>query len=261
MSSQDVCLITGASSGIGEALARRLARDGRHLALVARRADRLERLAGELKQAHGVDVHAIPRDLLSPGAVRSLVDDLEQRRLAVDWLVNNAAFGTAGAFHRLPVERELEEVRLNVEVLVELTGRLLPGMVARGRGAIVNVSSLAGFAPGPMMATYSASKAFVTSFSEAIAAELRGTGIHVLCVCPGFTRTEFQSHVNIDVTAVPGFAWMSADDVADQTVRAVGRGPVLVNGLMNSVVATTTRYLPHFITNRIVGSLLRLREA
>jgi uncharacterized protein len=258
---QDVCLVTGASSGIGEALARRLARDGRHLALVARRTDRLERLAGELKQAHGVDVHVIPGDLLRPGAARSLVDDVEQHGLAVDWLVNNAAFGTAGVFHRLAVEREVEEVRLNVEVLVELTGRFLPGMVARRRGAVVNISSVGGFAPGPMMATYAASKAFVTSFSEAIAAELRGTGVSVLCVCPGFTRTEFQSHVNVDVTAVPGFAWMSADEVADQAVRSVGRGPVLVNGIMNSMLATTARYLPHFITNRMVSSFVRMREA
>jgi short-subunit dehydrogenase len=259
--SQDVALVTGASSGIGEALARRLARDGRHVALVARRADRLEAVARELRDRHHVEAHVVPSDLTAPGGAHALVDDLERRGLVVDWLVNNAGFGTAGRFDRLPVEREVEEVRLNVEALVELTGRCLPGMVARGRGAVINVSSVAAFAPSPGMATYSATKAFVLSFSEAIAAELRGTGVHVLCVCPGFTRTEFQSHVDVDLGGVPGFAWMSAEEVADQTVRAVGRGPVLVNGVLNSLMATTARLLPRALTMRLATSLVRMREA
>ncbi|HJQ83459.1 MAG TPA: SDR family oxidoreductase [Candidatus Binatia bacterium] len=259
--SREVALVTGASSGIGEALARRLARDGRHLVLVARRADRLEALARDLEAAHGITALPISSDLVAPGAAKALVADVERRGLVVDWLVNNAGFGTVGRFDRLPVERELEEVRLNVETLVELTGRCLPGMVARGRGAVMNVASVGGFAPGPFMATYAATKAFVLSFSEALAAEMRGTGVAVLCVCPGFTRTEFQDKAAVDVSGVPGFAWMSADTVADQAVRAVGRGPVLVNGVMNSVMASTVRLLPRGVLNRVVAAFLKPRDA
>ena len=161
---QEVALVTGASSGIGEALARRLARDGRHLVLVARRGDRLEALARELTDVHGVAAHVIAKDLVEPGAARELLDDVGRRGLTVDWLVNNAGFGTVGLFDRLPVDGELNEIRLNVEVLVELTGRCLPAMVARKAGVVMNIASMGAFAPGPYMATYAATKAFVLSF-------------------------------------------------------------------------------------------------
>lgn len=257
---EDVALVTGASSGIGAALARRLARDGKNLALVARRTDRLETLARELEQA-GVRAHVIAKDLLRPGAARELVDDLGRRGLVVDWLVNNAGFGMNGPFHRLPVARELDVIGLNVQVPVELTGLCLPGMVERKRGVVINIASLGGFAPGPYMATYCATKSFVISFSEAIAEELRGTGVEVLCVCPGFTRTEFQDKADVDVSALPGFVWMSAEEVADQAVRGVGHGPVLVNGVMNSVMARVTRVVPHGMLNRLVASMMKPKEA
>jgi len=188
---QEIALITGASSGIGEAFAKRLARDGRHLALVARRGDRLQALASDIERAHGVTAHAIPMDLTKPG----------------------------------------------------------------------NVASVGAFAPGPYMATYCATKAFVLSFSEAIAAELRTTGVKVLCVCPGFTRTAFQDNAAVDASAVPNFAWMSADDVADQAVRAVGHGPVLVNGFMNGVMARMMRVMPHALTSRMTESMLKQKTA
>jgi uncharacterized protein len=258
---KDIVLITGASSGIGEALARRIARDGRHLALVARRADRLETLARELKDQHGIGAHVIARDITRAGAVSEVLHEVERQGLVVDWLVNNAGFGTYGRFDQLPVERELEEIRLNVEALVELTGRCVPGMVTRRRGAVMNVASIAGFTPGPFTATYSATKAFVVSFSESIAAELRGTGVDVLCVCPGFTRTDFQQSAAIDVSRVPSFAWMSADEVAEQAVRAVGRASVVVNGRMNSLMATTMRFVPRGLTTRLVATVLRPKEA
>jgi hypothetical protein len=255
-----VALVTGASSGIGAALARRLARDGRNLVLVARRADRLETLAHELEKA-GVRAHVIAKDLLRPGAARELFDELGRRGLVVDWLVNNAGFGMNGPFHRLPVERELDVIGLNVQVPVELTGLYLPGMVERKRGVVMNVASLGGFAPGPDMATYCATKSFVISFSEAIAEELRGTGVEVLCVCPGFTRTEFQDKADVDVSGLPGFVWMSAEEVADQAVRGVGHGPVLVNGVMNSVMARVTRIVPHGMLNRLVANMMKPKEA
>jgi len=256
-----LALITGASAGIGEALARRIAREGRPVALVARSADRLERLAAEIRRDHGVDAHVLPADLTKVGAVRELADCVGQRGLTVDWLVNNAGFGTVGRFDTLPIERELEEIGLNVVALVELTGRLLPAMVARRRGAVINLSSLASFLPGPYSATYSATKAFVTSFSEAIAAELKDTGVSVLCVCPGFTRTEFQERAAVDTSSVPGIAWMSAEDVADQTVRAVGRQTVLVNGALNAMTATAVKFVPRGILNRIASTLMRPRAA
>ena len=257
---QDIALVTGASSGIGEALARRLAKDGRHLVLVARRVERLEALGRELEQKHGIRAHAIPADLVQPGAVGALLDDVGRRGLTVDWLVNNAGFGTMGRFDGLPVERELEEIKLNVEALVELTGRCVPGMVARKRGVVMNVASVAAFTPSPFMATYSATKAFVLSFSEALAVELESTGVHVLCVCPGFTTTEFQEKAHVERERVPKFVWMTAEQVADQAVDAVGKKTVLVNGAMNSLLTTSIKLVPRAAVTRITGMLMRPKE-
>src|SRR5215469_15059078 len=167
---EEIALVTGASSGIGEALARRIARDGRSVGLVARRKERLDALAAALHAQHRIATHVFATDLTAPGAVRALAADVAARGLVVDWLVNNAGFGTFGKFHELPVARELDEIRLNVEALVELTGRFLPAMVARGRGVVMNVASVGGFVPSPFMATYTATKAFVLSWSETIGA-------------------------------------------------------------------------------------------
>jgi short-subunit dehydrogenase len=255
---QEVALVTGASSGIGEALARRIARDGRAVALVARRRERLDAIAADIARQHRVDAHVLAADLTAPGAVRALVDDVTQRGLVVDWLVNNAGFGTFGKFQDLPVARELDEIRLNVEALVELTGRFLPGMVARRRGVVMNVSSVGGFVASPTMATYTATKAFVLSFSETIAAELEGTGVRVLCVCPGFTRTEFQSHVAVDTTQVPDMAWMTADQVADEAVlTAARRGGVLVNGAMNRALTAALKFVPRSLAVRSAAYFLK----
>jgi hypothetical protein len=253
----DIALVTGASSGIGEALARRIARDGRRVGLVARRRDRLEALAADLRARHRIEADVLPADLTTAGSVKTLVDELARRELTVDWLVNNAGFGTFGKFQDLPIERELEEIRLNVDALVELTGRILPGMVSRGRGFVMNVASVGAFVPSPMMATYTATKAFVLSFTETIDAELEGTGVRALCVCPGFTRTEFQSHVDIDTSQVPGLAWMTADEVADEAVRAAGRGGVLVNGTINRALTTLLKFVPRSVAIRSATMLLK----
>jgi uncharacterized protein len=258
---EDIALVTGASSGIGEALARRLARDGRNVALVARRVDRLEKLAAEIRTAHKVNAHVIAADLVQPGAVAALAADVEGRGLVVDWLVNNAGFGTVGRFHELPVERELEQIALNVDALVELTGRFVPGMVRRNRGVVMNVSSVGGYLPSPFMATYTATKAFVLTFSEGIAAELAGTGVDVLCVCPGVTRTEFQATAHVDVSDVPSVAWQTADEVADEAVRAVGKGAVVVNGVINRMMINTLKFVPRSIVTRLAAGLIKPQEA
>jgi short-subunit dehydrogenase len=256
--SSEVVLITGASSGIGAALARRVARDGRAVALVARRRERLDALAAELRAAYGVEGHVFARDLSEAGAASAVADEVEAANLTVDWLVNNAGFGTMGRFDQLPLERELQEIRLNVGALVELTHRFLPGMLARDRGLVMNVSSVGGYIPSPYMATYTATKAFVTAFSEALIDEMKETGVKVLCVCPGFTRTEFQDHIDEAVTKrAPAMAWMSAEDVADEAVRRASRSGVLVSGAMNRATATVIRHLPRGLVVRAAGSLLR----
>src|SRR5437762_11741811 len=258
---RDGSAVPGGGVGTGGARPRRPPRAARPLVLVARRADRLESLARALRAAHGVEAHVLAQDLLRPGAVQAVLAEVDRRGLTVEWLVNNAGFGTGGRFDQLPVARELEEIRLNVEALVEFTGRCLPGMVARRCGSVMNIASMAAFGPMAYSATYGATKAFVLSFSEAIAAELRGTGVQVLCVCPGFTRTEFQEKAHIDASAVPGFFWMSAEEVEDQAVGALGRDTVLVNGFMNSLATTTLRFVPRSLVARATAVFMKGRAA
>jgi len=250
-------LITGASAGIGQAFARRLARDGYDLIIVARNRERLEALAKQLHGDHGVAVEPLPADLTDTAELR-VVEDVIGSHESLDLLVNNAGFGTAGQFAKLDAGKEEEEIRLNVLALVRLTRAAIPGMVARGRGAIINVSSMAGFAPAPYNATYGATKAFVNSFTEALYEELRGTGIQVQALCPGFTRTEFQERAGIDTSGVPAFAWMSAEAVVDAALDGLRRGDVVcVPGMANRVVATLTSAVPRSLTRRITGRLLR----
>ncbi len=252
-----LALVTGASSGIGEALARRLARAQYDLVLVARRADRLEALARELS---GVRTHVIPTDLIAPGGAAGLVAEIERRGLEIEWLVNNAGFGTAGRFDRLPVARELDEIRLNVRVPVELTRRFLPAMLRRGHGGVMNVASVAAYGPMAYSATYAATKAFVLSFSESLVAELRGTGVRVVCVCPGFTRTGFQETAGIDVSHLPGFVWMSAEAVADQAVQTMtGGSGVLVNGMLNKLNVVAIRLAPRGLIARATAAAMKSR--
>lgn len=257
---RQIALITGASSGIGEALARRLARDGMHLGLVARRAERLEALAAALRSAHGVEVDVLPADLTRADAVAALALEIDRRGLDVDWLVNNAGFGTVGLFHTMPVERELDEIALNVEALVELTGRLLPAMVQRRQGVVMNVASVGAYLPTPNMATYTATKAFVLSFSEAIAEELRDSGVRVLCLCPGVTRTEFQERAHVDTGHVPGFLQQTSEQVADEAVQAVGRQSAVVSGVLNRMTVGTLKFVPHSLITRMASGLIRPQE-
>ena len=238
-------LVTGASSGIGTHFAERLAADGADLVLVARRADALEALAARLRQAHGVTVDVLPTDLGEPDAVAGLVERLDAAGLTVDVLVNNAGFGQHTDVADADPARLVAMVTLNCTALVELTARLVPGMVARRRGGVLNVASTAAFQPLPHMATYGATKAFVLSFTEALWAETRGTGVHVTALCPGATATEF-----FDVSGGGAVgAKQSADEVAALGLAALrANKPSVVAGLRNRLLAQTPRFFPRGVT-------------
>jgi uncharacterized protein len=255
-SSRARALVTGASSGIGAAFAVRLARDGSDLIIVARNRARLEEQARHLRADHGVEVEVLPADLTEPAELRVVEKVIEDAHL--DLLVNNAGFGTAGAFAELDAAKEEEEIRLNVLALVRLTRVALPGMLARNRGAIINVSSMAGLQAAPYNATYGATKAFVNSFTEALSEEVRGTAVRVQALCPGFTRTEFQDRAGIDVSSIPSFAWMTADAVVDASLAALHRGDIVcIPGLGNRALATMTGAVPRSFTRRVLGSAAR----
>ena len=253
-SSKPRALVTGASSGIGAAFATRLARDGRDLVLVARRLDRLEESAKELRERFDCGVSVVAADLTQPSELRKVEEQVASDE-ALDLLVNNAGFGTIGRFATLDPDREEEEVRLNIIALQRLTRAALPGMIARKRGGIINVSSMAGLQPGgPSNATYSATKAFVNSFTEALHEELRGSGVQVQALCPGFTRTEFQDVAGVNTSDLPSIAWMSAEAVVEASIAGLGRGDViLVPGFGNRFLATLAGTAPRHLVRRILG--------
>jgi hypothetical protein len=244
-----ICLITGASAGIGAAFARRLAREGNRLVLVARDGARLERLAAELTRQYGVEVETLPADLADVDGCA-----LVERRVAeqhVDLLVNNAGIGGQGAFWEQPTERIDQMLQLNVRAVMRLTHAALGPMVERGQGDIINVSSVAGFVPSGRTATYGASKAWVTSFSEALGSELTDTGVHVSALCPGFTHTEFHDRAHIDMDRLPSWLWLQSDAVVAAGLRDHRAGrTVSVPGLQYKAVVAAVRVIPR--------SLLRL---
>jgi len=249
--------VTGASTGIGASFARRLAQDGFDLALVARSRERLESLATELRRAHGISGDVVPADL-SRAADLQRIEDLVADDDALELMVNNAGFGTAGRFAELDADREEEEIRVNVVALTRLTRAALPRLIARGGGGVINVSSMAAFQPAPLNATYAATKAFVNSFTEALHEELRGTGVHVQALCPGFTRTEFQDRAGIDASGIPSFAWMMPEEVVDASLAGLARGDVVcVPGIANRLVAATTAAVPRAVVRRILGVAVR----
>ena len=241
----ETALVTGASSGIGLSFARLLAHDGYNLVLVARRAEVLEQLATELRAAHGVSVATHAVDLTRPEDVLPLLDRLDGQGTAIDLLVNNAGFGLRGPFSDLPLEHQMEMIALNITTLTLLTRRLLPGMQARRRGGVLNVGSTAGFQPGPFMAVYYATKAYVLSFTEALAEELSGSGVRVSCLAPGPTATEFAR------TAKAADSKLFAGQVMDvETVALAGYEgwkagrTLIVPGWYNQFRALAVRLLP-----------------
>jgi short-subunit dehydrogenase len=257
-------LITGGSAGIGVAFAEVFAANGFDLVLTARREDRLRSVASALETSYGVRVNVRPADLAQPDAPARLVDALEKDGIAVDVLVNNAGYGVPGAFGRTDWRRQADFLQVLVVSVAELTYRLLPGMLERGYGRIVNVASLVGLLPAAGGHTlYAASKAFVIRFSESLAHEVAGHGVHVTAVCPGFTYSEFHDVTGTRdvVSRLPSFMWMDAPTVARQGFEAVMAGrPVYVTGRVNSAIALLARLFPYRLVtalNRRISSRYR----
>lgn len=244
----DVALITGASSGLGTELARLFASHERDLVLVARRRERLESLAADLSGRYRVNAHVVVADLSVPGAVSQIVAETDRLGLEVSYLVNNAGFGTKGPFVRLDRARELAELQVDVAAPLALTRAFLPGMVSRGRGRIVNVSSMAGFQPGPFMATYYASKAFLNSFSEALSHELRGTGVTVTVSCSGPMATEFDAVAGGHRTSLKLLLRRSPSRFAGEAYEAMMLGrPMIIHGLANKMGVEALRLAPRSV--------------
>lgn len=251
-------LITGASSGIGESLARQLAAHGAHLILVARTEDRLHALAAELGARYRVQVHVLPADLNRPGAAAELHAAVQARGLNVDILVNNAGLGGYGEFSTQPSDEIDRMIAVNISALTGLTRAFLPDMLARGRGRVLNVASTAAFQPGPLMAVYYATKAYVLSFSEAVAEEVAGSGVSVTALCPGPVQTGFQAVSRLgesDLLSGPArLVILSADEVARQGVRGLLVGQrVVVAGRLNRMQTLLPRLLPRAVVTRLIG--------
>lgn len=251
---QRTALVTGASGGIGEANARRFAEDGVSLVLVARSTGKLEALAAEWRAKHGITVTVLPSDLSQVGAADALADAVLAQGLAIDYLVNNAGYGGYGLFAETDQAFEVAMMRLNMESLTVLTKRLLPSIVQR-RGRVMNVASTAAFQPGPYMAVYYATKAYVLSFSEALAEEMAGTGVTVTALCPGPTASGFQDKAAMHASALVNNKRLpSADSVGQAAYRAMMRGQrVYIPGAMNWVMAQSVRFTPR----RMVTALVR----
>ena len=254
-------LVTGASAGIGLALAEVLAERGFDLVLTARREDRLQALAGRLAAAHGIKVHVLPCDLADPSAPARLVGELEARALPIDVLVNNAGFGVPGRYADSTWAQQAEFLQVLVTAVAELTHRLLPGMIARRWGRVLNVASLAAHVPAAAGHTlYAAAKAFVLKFSEALAAETARHGVLVTASCPGFTYTEFHDVVGtrVQVSTMPGILWQDARAVAEESYAALMAGrPVVLTGRVNKVVARAVRYAPDWLSRAVVARMGR----
>ena len=252
-------LVTGASSGLGFEFARRLAHRGANLVVTGRNEPVLARLATDLARVNGVQTAHIVADLAEPNAASELHREITRRHIRLTHLINNAGFGSAGPLHELDAERERDMLRVNVEALVTLTRLVLPGFVAERRGGILNVASTAGFQPVPYMATYGATKAFVLSFTLALAAELEGTGVSVMALCPGPVRTGFQAVARLER---PGsaLAELTPEQTVERALAAYARGEKLYTpGFVNGAQAVASKLLPRGLVSwATVRSMKRL---
>ncbi len=246
-----VAVVTGASAGIGDAFARLLAARAYDVVVVARDVARLEALAKELHDRENVDVEVMGADLTDPAPLKRVEQRLSDPMRPIEILINNAGFGVYGAFHESDVEAEMRVVQLNVLALTRLTRVALGPMVQRGEGAILNVSSIGGFQPTPMMATYGATKAYVTSFTQSVHEEVANSGVKVSCLCPGFTRTEFQQRSNIEADNMPGFVWQTAEEVAAAGLAGLLKNRALiVPGALNKMTASAVGVMPNVVARK-----------
>jgi hypothetical protein len=250
-------LVTGASSGIGVSMARQLAAAGASLVITARRKDRLDALAKELREAHGTDVVTIALDLGKPDAPAALFEATEGAGKPIDVLVNNAGFGTQERFDRMPWAKAAEQIQLNVVSLTELTHRFLGAMLTRDRGHVLNVASIGAYMPVPWYATYAAGKAYVRNFTEAVASELAATNVRVCCLCPGGTRTEFLDVSGQKATWLVNASMMSSDRCARIGLAALFRGRRnIVSGFANSLMCWSLRFVPRRLIVWVAGLVM-----
>jgi hypothetical protein len=257
-----IALVTGASAGLGTEFAKLLAAGGHDVVLVARRRDKLDELAADLEKRHSVRCHVVAEDLAERGAPERILAEVAKRNLTIEILVNNAGFATTGAFAESDTRRELDLIEVNVAALVHLTRLFLPGMIERKSGKILNVGSTAGFVPGPFMADYYASKAFVNSFTEALAVELRGTGVTATVSCPGATATEFARVAGNENSRLFKMGQMGAHEVAKHAYDAMMRGRVVaIPGLKNKFSIQSLRFSPRAAARWLAGSLNRTKDA
>lgn len=258
---KETALITGASSGIGEALAHCFAKGGCNLVLVARSADKLHDLAGQLRTEYGVKVTVAPADLSLSGAAAELAAEMSRQKINVDILVNNAGVLESGLFVDIVAARHQQLIDLNISGLTAMLANFVPAMVARGQGRILNVASIAAFQPIPSLATYAATKAYVLSLTESLAEELKGSGVTITALCPGITATNMVSTVqeaNSQLAQLPGFFIGKAEDVAQEGYRACMKGDVIkVPGVLNLAGTLAARATPKWLVRRVTGLLGR----
>lgn len=254
-SSRRTAFVTGASSGIGEAFARELARQGYGVVVIARRKDRLDSLAKELTDA-GAEVEVLEADLSTASGVETARARIAQGD--IDMLINNAGFGTNSPFVDLPLERELEEIDLNIRALTQPSHAALQQMRGRKRGTIINVASTGAFQPVPYMATYAGTKAYVLHFSEALHEEAKRFGVTVTCLCPGGTRTEFQGVAGVNEASLPKVGWSTPDAVVKHALNAARAGSAIaVPGFVNKTTANLPRLAPRFFVRKVAGRMFK----
>lgn len=256
--SEGVVIITGASSGIGYELSRQFASHGHSLMLVARDEQKLQSVADELTAAHGISASVYPLDIAAPGAPQQLMEETQRRRLSINSLVNNAGFGMYGPFAESDVGSTLQMVQLNITALTHLTRLVLPEMIERGQGRILNVASTAAFQPGPLMAVYYASKAYVLHFSEALAEELKNSGVTVTALCPGPTETAFVDRAGLGRSKLFSGALrvMDAETVAEVGYRGLmKKRRVVVPGTMNKLLIQSARFFPRRLVTRVAHAM------
>jgi len=253
---KETVLITGASSGIGMGLAKLFAADGSDLVLVARREDRLNELAEELKSEHGIEVHVLPKDLSKKTSPKEIFNHLKKEKIEIDVLVNNAGFGSRGMVSELDTDLQVDMVQVNAAALTHLTSLFLPGIIERGQGGILNVGSLAGFQPGPNLAVYFATKAYVLSFTEALAEEISNPNIKISCFAPGPVKTEFGEKSDLENSLLFKVSLMDLEPAVKAGYEGFRKGKtIVIPGLKQQIVPFLNRFTPRLIVRKIAKKL------